>query len=108
MAEVHPLRALHYDTSVVGPLNDVVAPPYPYESARELFGSWQLQGALVGDREPALWAHTQEYSGPEGGRLTRRGYFARVRIEPYGPGRVRPHERTHPGPKEDRLRLTRA
>jgi uncharacterized protein (DUF1015 family) len=31
-----------------------------------------------------------------------------VRIEEYGPGRVRPHERTHPGPKEDRLRLTRA
>jgi uncharacterized protein (DUF1015 family) len=31
-----------------------------------------------------------------------------VRIEDYGPGRVRPHERTHPGPKEDRLRLTRA
>jgi uncharacterized protein (DUF1015 family) len=31
-----------------------------------------------------------------------------VRIEGYGPGGVRPHERTHPGPKEDRLRLTRA
>jgi uncharacterized protein (DUF1015 family) len=31
-----------------------------------------------------------------------------VRIEQYGAGRVRPHERTHPGPKEDRLRLTRA
>ena len=31
-----------------------------------------------------------------------------MRIEGYGPGRVRPHERTHPGPKEDRLRLTRA
>jgi uncharacterized protein (DUF1015 family) len=31
-----------------------------------------------------------------------------VRVEPYGPGRVRPHERTHPGPREDRLRLTRA
>jgi uncharacterized protein (DUF1015 family) len=26
----------------------------------------------------------------------------------YGSGRIRPHERTHPGPKEDRLRLTRA
>jgi uncharacterized protein (DUF1015 family) len=39
---------------------------------------------------------------------TRRGFFCRVRIEEYGPGRVRPHERTHPGPKEDRLRLTRA
>jgi uncharacterized protein (DUF1015 family) len=29
-------------------------------------------------------------------------------VEEYGAGRIRPHERTHPGPKEDRLRLTRA
>jgi len=33
---------------------------------------------------------------------------ARARVEQYGAGRIRPHERTHPGPKEDRLRLTRA
>ena len=138
MAEIQPLRALHYDTSLVGPLADVVAPPYdvidasqraqliarspfnvvaidlplgdpdPYAHARELFESWQLQGALARDREPALWAHTQDYTGPGGQRLTRRGFFCRVRIESYGAGRVRPHERTHPGPKEDRLRLTRA
>ena len=63
---------------------------------------------LVRDPEPALWAHTQQYTGPDGVTRTRRGFFCRVRIEPYGPGRVRPHERTHPGPKEDRLRLTRA
>jgi uncharacterized protein (DUF1015 family) len=31
-----------------------------------------------------------------------------VRVEEYGPGRIRPHERTHPGPREDRLKLTRA
>jgi uncharacterized protein (DUF1015 family) len=138
MAEVQPLRALHYETSVVGPLSEVVAPPYdvidasqraeliarspfnvvaidlpqgdpdPYEAARELFETWQLQGALTRDREPALWAHTQDYTGPDGKILTRRGFFCRVRIEDYGPGRIRPHERTHPGPKEDRLRLTRA
>ena len=138
MADVQPLRALYYDASVVGPLGDVVAPPYdvidsdqraaliarspfnvvaldlpqgdpdPYSAARELFESWQLQGALARDREPALWAHAQDYRGPEGRTLTRRGFFCRVRIEGYGPGRVRPHERTHPGPKEDRLRLTRA
>ena len=30
------------------------------------------------------------------------------RVTDYGPGLVRPHERTQPGPKEDRLRLTRA
>jgi uncharacterized protein (DUF1015 family) len=31
-----------------------------------------------------------------------------VRVEDYGAGRIRPHERTHPGPREDRLLLTRA
>jgi uncharacterized protein (DUF1015 family) len=159
MADVQPLRALHYDPAVVGALADVVAPPYdvidasqraaliarspfnvvavdlpqadpddprhpgkpgdprnlgeqrardPYQAAGELFESWQLQGALVRDGEPALWAHTQDYTGPDGRARTRRGFFCRVRIEDYGPGRVRPHERTHPGPKEDRLRLTRA
>jgi uncharacterized protein (DUF1015 family) len=29
-------------------------------------------------------------------------------VTPYGPGLVRPHERTQPGPKQDRLRLTEA
>jgi uncharacterized protein (DUF1015 family) len=142
MADILPLRALHYDLGVVGSLADVVAPPYdvidpalrtqlaaqspfnvvavdlpqaasdptsdPYAVAAEQFESWQLQGALVRDREPAIWAHTQDYTGPDGIRRTRRGFFCRVRIEEYGPGRIRPHERTHPGPREDRLRLMRA
>ncbi len=141
MADVQPLRALRYDTAVVGELSQVVAPPYDvidaaqraallerspfnvvavdlpqaepgggdqYRAAGELFESWQLQGALVRDSEPALWAHRQDYSGPDGVARARSGFFCRVRIEGYGPGRVRPHERTHPGPKEDRLRLTRA
>jgi uncharacterized protein (DUF1015 family) len=144
MAEIKPLRALHYDPAVVGALANVVAPPYdvidpaqraallerspynvvaidlphadgehdpsahdPYQAAGELFETWQLQGALTRDEEPAVWAHTQDYTGPDGQTRTRRGFFCRVRIEDYGPGRVRPHERTHPGPKEDRLRLTR-
>jgi uncharacterized protein (DUF1015 family) len=138
MAEIQPLRAIHYDPPVVGALADVVAPPYDviddgqraellqrspynvvavdlpkgegdiYAEAGERFIEWQRQGALVRDPEPAIWAHTQDYTGPDGVSRTRRGFFCRVRIEPYGPGRVRPHERTHPGPKEDRLRLTRA
>jgi len=138
MADVEPLRALHYQPAVSGPIADVVAPPYdvidsfqraallarspfnvvavdlpqgeddPYAAAGQLFESWQLQGILVRDPEPAVWAHAQDYTGPDGQRRTRRGFFCRVRIEDYGPGRVRPHERTHPGPKEDRLRLTRA
>jgi uncharacterized protein (DUF1015 family) len=79
-----------------------------YEEAARLLDLWKRQGAVVRDDEPALWALQQDYTGPDGRQLTRRGIFARVRVEEYGPGRIRPHERTHPGPKEDRLRLTRA
>jgi uncharacterized protein (DUF1015 family) len=138
MANIQPLRALHYDQSLVGALADVTSPPYdvidaeqreallkrspfnvvavdlpkgepdPYRVAGDLFEVWQMQGVVVRDPEPSLWAHTQTYTGPDGQRRTRKGFFCRVRIEGYGPGRVRPHERTHPGPKEDRLRLMRA
>jgi uncharacterized protein (DUF1015 family) len=79
-----------------------------YAVAADLFETWRLQGAVVRDSKPAIWAHTQTYTGPDSQRWTRKGFFCRVRIEGYGPGRVRPHERTHPGPKEDRLRLMRA
>src|SRR3954451_21231861 len=79
-----------------------------YEDAARLLDLWKRQGAVVRDETPALWALQQDYTGPDGRQLTRRGIFARVRVEEYGPGRIRPHERTHPGPKEDRLRLTRA
>ena len=73
-----------------------------------MFERWQQDGILVRDDEDALWVLEQEYVGPDGQTRTRRGFLARVGIEEYGPGRIRPHERTHPGPKEDRLRLTRA
>jgi uncharacterized protein (DUF1015 family) len=80
----------------------------PYLHAQNTFEAWQQQGVLVREREPAIWALTQDYTGPDGRERTRHGFLCRVRVEEYGPGRIRPHERTHPGPKEDRLRLTRA
>ena len=67
-----------------------------------------MQGVLAADREPAIWALTQDYEGPDGNRHTRRGFLARVRVTEYGAGLVRPHERTQPGPKQDRLRLNEA
>jgi uncharacterized protein (DUF1015 family) len=79
-----------------------------YLHAETLLDHWRTQGALVQEEEPAFWALDQEYAAPDGTQQRRRGFFARVRVEDYGAGRIRPHERTHPGPKEDRLRLTRA
>ena len=137
MANLKPFTALHYDLAIAGPLVNLISPPYdvidpaqrlglaarspynvveidlptgdqPYERAADLLGQWIDQGAVVRDDTPAIWALKQEYEGPDGTSRTRNGFFARVRVEPYGAGKIRPHERTHPGPKEDRLRLTRA
>ncbi len=137
MADVEPLRALHYDLERTGGLQDVVAPPYdvidaeqradlearspynvvridlpigihPYDNAARLLAAWLEEGVIVRDERPAIWPLEQQYTGPDGQGRKRTGFLARVRVEDYGPGRIRPHERTHPGPKEDRLRLTRA
>ena len=80
----------------------------PYLHAQTTIDGWRDQGVLVREREPALWVLRRTTPAPTASRAPRRGFFARVRVEDYGPGRIRPHERTHPGPKEDRLRLTRA
>jgi uncharacterized protein (DUF1015 family) len=79
-----------------------------YRHAGEVLADWQRQGILLRDTEPAVWPLEQDYTGPDGRTRTRRGFLARVRVEDYGPGRIRPHERTHPGPKADRLRLMEA
>ena len=80
----------------------------PYTHAADTIEEWRLEGILRADREPALWALTQEFAAPDGGRRSRHAILARVGVEDYGPGRVRPHERTQPGPKQDRLDLARA
>ncbi len=80
----------------------------PYLHAQTTFEAWRQQGILAQEREPALWPATQRFTAPDGTPGVRSGFFCRVRVEDYGPGRIRPHERTQPGPKEDRLRLTRA
>ncbi len=80
----------------------------PYEAAAAHLADWLEQGALVRDEQRSFWILTQDYLAPDGSRRTRSGFLGAVRIEDYGAGRIRPHERTHPGPKEDRLRLTRA
>jgi uncharacterized protein (DUF1015 family) len=79
-----------------------------YAHAATLLEAWRSEGAVKHDDAPAIWALVQDYTGPDGRTLTRNGFFARVRVEDYGPGAIRPHERTHPGPKADRLSLTRA
>jgi uncharacterized protein (DUF1015 family) len=134
MADLQPLRTLRYEPAAVGSLGDVIAPPYDviddamraelaarspynvvhvdlppsYDQAAATMRDWRERGVLVQEDEDAVWVLRQDYDAPDGSRRSRTGFFARVRVDEYGPGRIRPHERTHAGPKEDRLRLTRA
>ena len=134
MADVRPFRAERYDEAQAGPLETLVAPPYdvispaerrdylarsPYnvvhltlpddeaEAARDL-ADWRARTVLTRAARPSSWLLSQDYTGPDGVTRTRSGLVASLRAEPYARGIVLPHERTHAGPKEGRLRLLRA
>jgi uncharacterized protein (DUF1015 family) len=130
---VRPFAALRYEPHTAGPLDLLVAPPYdvispverlaylersPYnvvhltlpeseEQAAADFAAWRADGALVVD-DPSYWWVAQDYTGPDGIPRTREGFAASIPATPYEDGEVLPHERTHAGPKEGRLRLLRA
>ena len=133
MPGISPFRALRYDEAVAGPLPELVAPPYdviddearsaylarsPYNvvhltlpdspaEAERTLGDWRAQGVLR-EEEPALWFVAQDYVGPDGVARTREGLAAAIEVTPYADGEVLPHERTHAGPKEERLQILRA
>ncbi len=79
-----------------------------YRVAAERLTTWRRNGVLRRDAEPVLYVLAQDFTLPTGERRTRRGVFAAVAAEGYEPRRIRPHERTHAGPKADRLALLRA
>jgi uncharacterized protein (DUF1015 family) len=131
VAEIRPFKALRYASP---DLADLVAPPYdvvsdaaradylarsPYNvvhltlpdteaKAASDLAAWRSAGVLVEDAEPSYWWLAQRYVGPDGIERTREGFVAALRVEPYENRVVLPHERTHEGPKEGRLRLLRA
>jgi uncharacterized protein (DUF1015 family) len=134
MADVKPFRAERYDEAKAGPLENLVAPPYdvispeqrldylarsPYnvvhltlpdddEEAGRDIALWRDTGILDRDERPGYWFLSQEYVGPDGIARMRSGLVASLGAEPYERRVVLPHERTHSGPKEGRLRLLRA
>jgi uncharacterized protein (DUF1015 family) len=137
VAVIRPFRAVRYDAARVGGLRDVIAPPYDVISAAEqaslydrsaynvvrlilaretpraeaaarALADWVGKGVLARDAEPALYLYRQTFHVPGLGERTREGVLGRLRLETFASGGVRPHERTFPGPKADRLALLRA
>src|ERR1700687_1751062 len=128
IADVRALPGIRYDISA-GDLSSLVAPPYDvvpepdlsryralspynvirltrpgtdYEGAARTFAEWLRDGILRSD-PPAVYIHEVAFGGRR-----RRDLIAALRLQPYDDRVVLPHERTHRGPKEDRLALYRA
>jgi uncharacterized protein (DUF1015 family) len=102
LAARHPNNVVHVD---------LPRPPAggdPYAWAARLVGDWIHDGVLTRDDRPAFYACEQRYRSPAGDERTRRGFFARLRLEPLDGGVVIPHERTLDGPRADRQRLLAA
>jgi uncharacterized protein (DUF1015 family) len=81
----------------------LIRPGSDYAGAGRRLNEWIASGVLRSD-EPSMYVHEVETQGG----MTRRDLIAALRLEPYDNGVVLPHERTHRGPKEDRLALMRA
>jgi uncharacterized protein (DUF1015 family) len=78
-----------------------------YAVARATLERWVAEGAWAQEERPAVYPYHQTYR-VGGQEVNRVGLIALGQVTDYARGEVLPHERTHAGPKEDRLRLLEA
>jgi uncharacterized protein (DUF1015 family) len=78
-----------------------------YTRAAGFLRDWLSTKILAQDSARSLYVYHQEFAA-DGKRYTRKGFLTRVRLEPFGRGRIFAHEETMSGPKADRLRLFHA
>jgi uncharacterized protein (DUF1015 family) len=135
--EIKPLRGYRYAGETRRDISAVVAPPYdqisaesqdrlyamsphnivrvtyPKEAAdkcrraREVLDGWLTDGVWRRDEQPAIYPYHQTYT-VAGQSVTRTGFIALGEVSDYSRGVVLPHERTHAGPKRDRMDLLEA
>ncbi len=77
-----------------------------YTRSAATLTQWRRSGALGQEQRPSFYLYRQEFEH-DGQRRARTALFARLRLEPWEAGVVRPHEETMRAPKEDRLQLLR-
>ena len=136
MPELRPFRGIRYTQddldAIACPPYDVISPeqqqalydkhehnavrlelaqtegePHDYSAVNELFTSWLAEKTLAQDPRETLYVYRQDFSAPDGTSKHVAGVIGALTLEPFGEG-VLPHERTMPGPIEDRLALMRA
>ena len=129
IADVRAFPGIRYHLARAGEANTLVSPPYDvipdhdlkryrslspynvirlirpgvdYAGAASTFEGWIGEGILEPD-PISMYLHEVAFGGRR-----RRDLIAALRLQSYDDRVVLPHERTHRGPKEDRLALLRA
>jgi len=103
--EASPYNVIRLELSLDEPGDDETN--NRYTRAADRLRQWRRSGALIDEPQPALYVYHQVFE-VEGTTHTRKGFMGRVRLEPFGEGRIFPHEETMSGPKADRLKLYHA
>ena len=78
-----------------------------YTRAAACMNQWTSEGTLVRDATPRYYIYDQSFNAPDGKSYTRRALIALAKLEPFENRVILPHEKTHAGPKADRLNLMR-
>jgi len=77
-----------------------------YTRARDFLAEWQKKKVLMQEKQDVIYLYDQHYTVP-GTNITRirRSFIAKLKVEDFSSGVVRPHELTHSKPKADRINL---
>ena len=78
-----------------------------YTRAARLMKTWMAGGIFLQDMTPRYYIYDQSFRAPDGKDYTRRALIGLVKLQPFENRVVLPHEKTHAGPKIDRLNLMR-
>jgi len=134
MVRIAPFRGVRYSQKKIRDLAKVIAPPYDviskseqerlykkspynfvrldlsqeadsYDAVAQTLNDWLAQGIFERDQEPAIYFSSQRFKLKGGEEKERLGFFALVELQDFTSGEIRPHEKTHDAPKQDRLKL---
>ncbi len=132
MVDIKPFKAIRY-TAKAGDIEKLIVQPYDkideemqnayyaqseynycrltlpieenrYEIAKQRLDQWLAEGILEKDEVPGIYVYFQEYE-LFGKKYIRKGFIGALRLHPFEENIVLPHEKTHKGPKIDRLNM---
>ena len=134
MVRIAPFRGVGYSQKKIRDLAKVIAPPYDviskseqerlykkspynfvrldlsqeadsYDAVAQTLNDWLAKGIFERDQEPAIYFSSQRFKLKGGEEKERLGFFALIELQDFTSGEIRPHEKTHDAPKQDRLKL---